>query len=532
LQPIFNPYREWLGWEQSRAPDYYELLAIDRHESDATRIALAAEQAIVKVRSFRPGQQAGAWSRLLDEIRAAKECLCNSTLRQEYDAALARSDVFPSAAGGLQASVTPAPLPSPDWAAGPSPTYDPQARAVRTPIGAIPGAATVAMSASPYSGATDELPMAIALHSSAPHKPSQQDEEPAGNVEALLPPGSDDELASTTGMPVEPAPHDTIRLSAAPTAASFSAARKQTSRSLFLLAVAACIALFAITAGLVATRRPSHNLQRQTTPPQDEGISSSTAENNPPEQHNRPQMTVAERGGATANIDQPPTPTLAASGAEKSSMPTTLAAPERSAPAPRATEPAMSEEERRSRAQSLVAALQTARSALGEQNFPIADEQIRRSESFADKPEHREATARLKEVAAYVKQFRAALSAAVQGLQAAETFKTSSGSDAAFVEATADTVVLHVSGTNRTYRLTDLPPALALALADRKLSARDPVSLVVKGAYLAVHPRADSQTREKAASLWQQAAAAGADVSHLTPFLSEGYAGFLTDIAP
>ena len=115
---------------------------------------------------------------------------------------------------------------------------------------------------------------------------------------------------------------------------------------------------------------------------------------------------------------------------------------------------------------------------------------------MANTPEHREAAARLKEVAPYVKQFRTVLAAAVQGLQAAETFKTSGGGDAAFVEATPDAVVFHVGGTNRTYQLSDLPPGLALAIADRKLSARDPASSIVKGAYLAVHPRADNQTRK------------------------------------
>jgi len=140
--------------------------------------------------------------------------------------------------------------------------------------------------------------------------------------------------------------------------------------------------------------------------------------------------------------------------------------------------------------------------------------------------------ARLKEVATYVKQFRTVLGSAVQGLQAAETFKTSGGSDAAFVEEMADAVVFRMAGANRTYRLSDLPPGLALAIADRKLSARDPASSVVKGAYLAVHPRADNQTREKAASLWQQAAAAGVDVAHLTPFLNEDYSSFLTETSP
>jgi predicted xylose isomerase-like sugar epimerase len=53
---------------------------------------------------------------------------------------------------------------------------------------------------------------------------------------------------------------------------------------------------------------------------------------------------------------------------------------------------------------------------------------------------------------------------------------------------------------------------------------------VVKGAYLLVHKRADSETHEKARSLWNDAQAAGANISHLMPFLSDSYSDFLKDV--
>ena len=188
MEEIFNPYREWLDWDQSRAPDYYELLAIDRQESDVSRMALAAEQAIVKVRSFRPGPQACAWSRLLDEIRAAKECLSNPRLRADYDRMLARSDLFPSSAGGLQASVIPAPLPPADWAAGPSPTYDPRLGAVTTPIDTTPS--TSAARARRHLGVRRTRSRWLSRRAGAGQ--CSYHDEPASNLESLLPPGSDD----------------------------------------------------------------------------------------------------------------------------------------------------------------------------------------------------------------------------------------------------------------------------------------------------------------------------------------------------
>src|SRR5689334_19336657 len=82
----FDPYREWLGLALDRQPSYYELLSLAPGESDERQIKLAAEQAATKVRSFRPGPHARAWSQLLDEIQAAKECLCDPARRAQYDA--------------------------------------------------------------------------------------------------------------------------------------------------------------------------------------------------------------------------------------------------------------------------------------------------------------------------------------------------------------------------------------------------------------------------------------------------------------
>src|SRR5207244_3208615 len=141
---------------------------------------------------------------------------------------------------------------------------------------------------------------------------------------------------------------------------------------------------------------------------------------------------------------------------------------------------------------------------------------------------HREAVARLTEISGYVRQFYGALAAAVQSMQAAETFKVGS-TEVAFVEGFPDKVTLRVAGVNRTYPFNELPPGLALAIADRKLPTRNPVSGVVKGAYLAVHKQDDSQTQEKAKRLWEEAEAGGAKTAHLMAFFADNYSDFLRD---
>jgi hypothetical protein len=183
----------------------------------------------------------------------------------------------------------------------------------------------------------------------------------------------------------------------------------------------------------------------------------------------------------------------------------------------------------RGEVQELVKALDMAKNALSEQNFQIADAQLARAESLARLPKHQAAAARLREVGGYVKQFHQAIAAAVQEMQAAETFKVGNSTQVSFVEGGADKVILRIAGMNRTYRFSDLPPGLALVIADFKLPAGDPASRVVKGAYLLVHKRADSETQDKAKTLWQEARSLGADISHLMPFLTDSYAELLND---
>jgi len=179
--------------------------------------------------------------------------------------------------------------------------------------------------------------------------------------------------------------------------------------------------------------------------------------------------------------------------------------------------------------QALVKALQAAKTALEEQNFKAAELQLSKAEAAAKVPKHKEAVARLKEVAGYVNQFRQAVEAAIKGMSGGESFKVGGSTQVSFVEALPDKVILRVAGMNKTYQLNDMPPGLAVALADRKLSASDPTSRIIKGAYLLVHKRADSETHDKAKTWWQEAEAAGADLSRLKPFLTDNYDELLKD---
>ena len=82
----FNSYAEWLGLEVGdRKPNRYELLGLEPYESDGDAIAAAADRAMSRVRSFRPGSRVAQWADLLDELNSAKSCLSDGKKKDEYD---------------------------------------------------------------------------------------------------------------------------------------------------------------------------------------------------------------------------------------------------------------------------------------------------------------------------------------------------------------------------------------------------------------------------------------------------------------
>lgn len=92
MADAFNPYAEWLGLPADLAePNHYQLLGLPPFEADTGRIAVAADKAMSRVRGFRPGPNARAWSKLLDELLLAKGKLLDPDRKQEYDAELRES---------------------------------------------------------------------------------------------------------------------------------------------------------------------------------------------------------------------------------------------------------------------------------------------------------------------------------------------------------------------------------------------------------------------------------------------------------
>ena len=97
-QKNFNPYLKWLGIRSS-SPDHYQLLGIERFESDADVIASAADRQMAHVRKYQNGPQAAQSQELLNELAAAKICLLTPDKKLAYDIALSTENVAPTSAG-------------------------------------------------------------------------------------------------------------------------------------------------------------------------------------------------------------------------------------------------------------------------------------------------------------------------------------------------------------------------------------------------------------------------------------------------
>jgi len=341
--------------------------------------------------------------------------------------------------------------------------------------------------------------------------------------------------AADTYASVAPTADQSVAISSAPSATLIASQRgRQAGRGLLLFIVAA----LSLAAGAGATfivlskSKPSRDERViSTVPPiatNEQSVQQSSAIAKPakPAEPASTDFTTAEKSPSVSSAVQPPS--LSESATTRFAAPTPAPEPPTPAvavpaapPAPRVT---------LDQIQSLVKSLETAKVAIAEHNFALADAELANAQSLAALPKHKEAVARLKEVGGYVRQFRAAVAGAVAGMKGGETFKVGNSTQVAFVEGFSDKVILRIAGMNRTYPFNDMPPGLAVAIADFKLPQPAAATRVVKGAYLLLHKRADSETQEKGAALWQEAQAAGANVGHLMPFLTDNYADFAKDV--
>jgi hypothetical protein len=542
VQGDFNPYREWLGLESVESPNHYELLSLPMFEVDAARIATAAERATTKVRSFRPGPDARAWSQLLDQIAEAKACLSDDARKAAYDGALrsamprqaARTDLNqaspPSALASLQRELYPPGIrPAENGAAA--------TRAFAESTESFEQVMHVARQAPAHW--TDLDPPGMAASRAEVPQSVPADVDPMAPVFVPVGDPASEFAAAAADAPVDaivlpdagecpfaPQPAGSWRSPASPTAITAGAMyRRRSPVGLLVVAICCGVLLAGAVIGFVviANHRAPASPDFEQVPDEMAGLSLESS--NPT--IDEPPTPIAPRAQSTP-FPQPPEVPLRSSAV--SSVPSP--APPEPAPQP-APMPEQPPKVTRAEIEALIKSLEAAKAALGEQNFAVAEQQLAKAKSIAKLPKHAEAVGRLQEAGVLVKQFRQAIAAAVMGLEPGESFQVGSSTQVAFVSGSAEEVTLRIAGSNRRFPLNDLPPRLALELSEFKLDAKSPQGRVVQGAYLLFHKQTDAELkqneRERARALWEEALDAGADIERLMPLLTEDYAAIIKD---
>lgn len=116
MQRSFDHYHKWLAIPpEQQPPDHYQLLALQRFESDLDVIEAAADQRMTHIRSYQTGPNAELAQQLLNELSAARIVLLNEAKKAAYDQQLRRAQQ--SETTGAQAelvseptAMTPSPL--------------------------------------------------------------------------------------------------------------------------------------------------------------------------------------------------------------------------------------------------------------------------------------------------------------------------------------------------------------------------------------------------------------------------------------
>lgn len=162
-------------------------------------------------------------------------------------------------------------------------------------------------------------------------------------------------------------------------------------------------------------------------------------------------------------------------------------------------------------AAALATTLQAAHAAILDGQYDAAIAELDKVESLPKLPEHHAKYERLRLLAGYAKSFQSALKSAVAGLHPGDEIEVGSSTVVGFVSAAEDSITLRVTGANRTYPLDRLPVGLAVAIADRWLKKDDPVSLALKGAFVASVKELDDERKAKARQWLEEASRKGVE---------------------
>jgi hypothetical protein len=158
-----------------------------------------------------------------------------------------------------------------------------------------------------------------------------------------------------------------------------------------------------------------------------------------------------------------------------------------------------------------------------DQKFDRALAELEKARSLPMRPEHRAKFDRLDLLAQYARNFQSALAEAIGALQVGEEIAVGTSTMVGVVQTAGQRITVRDQGANRTYTVDKLPAGLAIAIADKWLKKDDPVSFVLKGAYLATEKDAGPDRVTRARDFFAEAGRRDASFADLGKVLDDTY---------
>jgi hypothetical protein len=223
----------------------------------------------------------------------------------------------------------------------------------------------------------------------------------------------------------------------------------------------------------------------------------------------------------------PPTPNPPMVTPSPMPMPMPVPAkPVEPAPMPKPPEPASEAKLTPAELTALSTAMTAAKDALRERNFDETDKHLAAAKKLVRTGDHVAKLNRLEVLTLYVKQFDRSLKTllADENFDAGSELVLGKSTRVVVVERSPTSIVIRINGVNKTYSTSNLPDGLAMALIDKRLPTTDPVSKVIKGAYLAAAKVPTEENQAKAKELWEEAVREGVtEVADLALVLTDTY---------
>ncbi len=527
---------------------------------------------MTRVRACKPGSQARAWAQLLDQITEAKATLTDRALRERYDlqrkapavatAAPTNPNLLPPSHQVAPAANIPQPAAHPidpmspmapmpmnpqtaaPWGSQPTPaaavphavpylqpaTHGPAAPNPMAPVASAAPVATAMPYAmpNPMAPVTSAAPFAQSIPMArAPMAPMQPAAMPVAAPLPMqaAPIATPAFAAQAMGVP-EPQPvDDAPKLKRKRTATARAQSNSGGALGAILLGggVGGLIIIvvgvgFYLAGNQPEPKSPPIAAANAVPFPAEGGEATSTvsrrldeipeSERPKPEVFTLPPQTTPAEVPAPMNMTPQPTPTV-----EPAPSPT----PPPSTPEPMAAT-VLSSQDLRSLAQSLT----TARTAIGEMNFSVVDQEIAKARALAIADEHKEKIRRLQLLNDYVTRFRAAIDATLEKVSAGDQIDLGDNRSFGIVEKTPELLIIRVNGQNQRYPMAELPAGLAARLAEMSLDKAAPETIAMKAAFVSVNPKIGDDNLEKIRSWWDEAASVR-DVPDLLIALNDDY---------